>query len=434
MPSQWTSSTSQESNDLVVGSPQQTFEVENAGQSWSLTNPGGDNSTLRFELRPGDHWSSSAWTDPSTSERTEIADTTRYSPGTNIHLSYDFQVEPGAANDSQWVVLGQFHQDPGAVSPPFEIELIGEKMAITIAEGGSNYQTIWTDASNIVRGHNYHMDINVTFDLNGNGHLDVSRDGVQIVNYDGTLGTSGMETVYWKEGIYRHASNTTIAADYSNLSITTGDTPTTSGGAPPASIPAAANADGTSGADTLAGQADVANHIRGYEGNDSLVGGDRFNDINGNQGDDIIVGHSTVGDWLLGGQGQDNIDASASTGANILNGNLGSDTIIGGSGADSLRGGQGDDVIHAGTANDWVSGDLGNNTIYGGQGATTFHASAGHDYINGWHAGDHVQLDGGVTADATQVGADVHVALSNGGQMELLNTQLNSLQSGWLIS
>jgi beta-glucanase (GH16 family) len=214
-----------------------------------------------------------------------------------------------------------------------------------------------------------------------------------------------------------------------------------SDGSTPAASPAAQQAapaikelSGTTGDDVLNAQADTSNHVRGLAGNDSIVGGSQFNDINGNQGDDTIVGHSNVGDWLLGGQGQDSIDASASNGANIINGNIGADTLIGGSGADTLRGGQGDDVIHVGSGKAWVSGDLGNNTIYGGSGQDTFHASAGHDVVNGWHDGDLVQVDQGVTWNATQVNGDVHVAFSNGGEMDLVNTQLQSLHSGWIFN
>jgi hypothetical protein len=38
-----------------------TARVQNANQSWSLTMP--EASTLRFEFRPGDHWSSLGWSD-----------------------------------------------------------------------------------------------------------------------------------------------------------------------------------------------------------------------------------------------------------------------------------------------------------------------------------------------------------------------------------
>jgi beta-glucanase (GH16 family) len=191
---------------------------------------------------------------------------------------------------------------------------------------------------------------------------------------------------------------------------------------------------GGEGPDTLTGDAHGFNVLHGGAGDDSIAGGLGFNQVNGNAGDDTIVGHSAAGDWLLGGQGQDAIDASGSSGNNILNGNLGGDTLTGGSGSDTLRGGQGDDVLHAGSGNDWISGDLGNNTIAGGQGMDTFHAGAGHDVVAGWHAGDHIQVAAGVTYGVAQVNADVHVTFSNGGEMDLLNVQQSSLQNGWIVS
>jgi V8-like Glu-specific endopeptidase len=196
-----------------------------------------------------------------------------------------------------------------------------------------------------------------------------------------------------------------------------------------------ASLSGGSGDDTLVSpNANGPDTVFGGAGQDSIVGGQGFDQINGNTGDDTIVGRSATGDWLLGGQGQDSIDASASHGDNILNGNLGNDTLIGGAGADTLRGGQGDDVIHAGPGRAWISGDLGANTIFGGQGLDTLHAGPGHDVVNGWHAGDLVLVDAGVTFSVAQVGGDVHVLFSNGGEMDLIGVQQSSLQSGWIYT
>jgi Ca2+-binding RTX toxin-like protein len=213
-----------------------------------------------------------------------------------------------------------------------------------------------------------------------------------------------------------------------------------------------------SGDDSItADAASVDNYILGYDGddtidasaapqNDTLFGGagsDKiftgtgFNRVNGNTGDDTIVGYSKVGDWLSGGQGADTIDASHSTGHNIINGNLGNDTVQGGSGGDTLRGGRDDDVIVGGSGGDWISGDLGANTLTGGGGADTFHAGAGHDVVTDFNLaeGDRVMIDVGLGHKASQAGADVHIDLSNGGQMILQNTQLSSLgaESGWIV-
>ena len=48
--------------------------------------------------------------------------------------------------------------------------------------------------------------------------------------------------------------------------------------------------------------------------------------------------------------------------------------------------------------------------------------------------GDRVHVYGGVEHHAEQVGADVHVSIGGSGELVLQNTQLNSLQSGWIFS
>jgi serralysin len=194
---------------------------------------------------------------------------------------------------------------------------------------------------------------------------------------------------------------------------------------------------GGASADNLVGVMGADNHIRGADGADTIVGADRFNDINGNKGDDSIVGHSQVGDWLLGGQGNDQIDASASTGHNFLTGNLGADTVTGGNYGDTLRGGQGDDVVRGGSGADLIYGDLGVNTIAGGAGADTFHSGVGgaRDVIVDFHQaeGDRVQIDARFTYTVSQVDADVDIAVSNGEVIVLQNTNLQSLGDGWLV-
>jgi Ca2+-binding RTX toxin-like protein len=192
---------------------------------------------------------------------------------------------------------------------------------------------------------------------------------------------------------------------------------------------------GNGGADTLSA-GNGFNTLFGGDGDDLIQTGADHNVVNGNKGDDTVIGSSNIGDWLLGGQGNDLIDATASHGHNILNGNLGEDTIFAGVGGDSLRGGQGDDLITGGVGADWLSGDLGNNTLHGGAGADTFHAAAGHDVVDdfSYAEGDRVQVTGGVHYTATQVGADVHVDLDGGGELVLQHTTLANLPQDWIIA
>ena len=197
--------------------------VENADQSWSLTKP--NSSTLRFEVQPGDHFIGFSWNDVTMdggAERSEIEMFTHYPPDTQINISYGFTLEPGATNTASWMVLGQIHGLTGG-NPPFAVAMYGEHMTI-IARGPSNAENdVYKDPNPIQRGHQYQMNIQTTFGSDGNGTLKVWRDGVEIVNYTGPLGGGSGDYYYWKEGIYRAPGATnTIAADYSNLQITTG--------------------------------------------------------------------------------------------------------------------------------------------------------------------------------------------------------------------
>jgi len=220
---------------------------------------------------------------------------------------------------------------------------------------------------------------------------------------------------------------------------TDGD-PSTGGGAasaPVASSPAASSVlDGTAANDVLVGQADAENRLRGYGGDDRITGGKTFNNINGNAGADTIVGQSTVGDWLLGGQGADSIDASASSGRNIVNGNIGDDRVVGGSGADVLRGGQGNDFISGGAGDDWISGDRGSDTVAGGAGADTFHTrgGAGTMTVTDFNRaeGDQVRLAAGSTYHVSQQGANVAIDIDGGAHVILQKTQMSALSAGWI--
>ncbi len=118
-------------------------------------------------------------------------------------------IEPGAANTAQWVVAGQFHANDDWSPPPFAVELLGEKMTIVIryvspGEDDPTRLVVYEDDSNFKRGHYYNIDITVKFGVNGKGFLDVTRDGTQIVDYDGPIGYG--DGVYWKYGIDREDS------------------------------------------------------------------------------------------------------------------------------------------------------------------------------------------------------------------------------------
>jgi hypothetical protein len=184
-------------------------------------------NTLRFELRPGDHWSSPGWNDLSDNngaERTEIAFAPQYAEGIEINLSYKFMIESKAENTSsaavpRWLLLSQFHQHPANGPPPFAVEMSGEHMVIVIryrlpGQTASTERRVYYDPAPIQRGHNYSMNIQVNFDNRGNGYVNVWRDGIQLVSYGGPIGY-GSEQIYdWKEGVYRAPTTEMMAVRY----------------------------------------------------------------------------------------------------------------------------------------------------------------------------------------------------------------------------
>ncbi len=114
---------------------------------------------------------------------------------------------------------------------------------------------------------------------------------------------------------------------------------------------------GTAGSDYLYGYDDGTNRIAGLEGNDTLYGGAKDDQIDGGNGNDYLFG--LVGnDTLIGGAGDDNIEGGA--GNDILNGGIGNDAISGGAGNDTylFTKGDGSDKI---SEVDTASGNV--NTI-----------------------------------------------------------------------
>jgi Ca2+-binding RTX toxin-like protein len=103
-----------------------------------------------------------------------------------------------------------------------------------------------------------------------------------------------------------------------------------------------------------------------------------------------------------------------------------------------VRGGQGDDSLSGGAGDDWMSGDRGSDTISGGAGADIFNviADVGLDRVLDFNRaeGDRVKIEPGSTYTTAQVGADVVISVSGGGQMVLAGVQLSSLSGDWIFT
>ncbi|MCT0231094.1 hypothetical protein KQ306_09565 [Synechococcus sp. CS-1324] len=176
-----------------------------------------------------------------------------------------------------------------------------------------------------------------------------------------------------------------------------------------------------------------ADRLDGHSGDDTLLGGDGFD----NQLANILVGpgNSQIAGGLFGNGGNDYLDGG--NGNDFLDGGTGNDVLVGGTGNDTLNGGANDDLIYSsfrsgstvgsadaastgngGSGNDSLIAN-GKDTMFGGTGddllyastsnIATFYGDEGADTLIGRYAGD--ILIGG---------ADNDVLIGNGGNDYLL--------------
>ena len=334
-------------------------------KSWSFNSV--DNNTLRFEVRKGDQFSDSVWTDPIGVERAEMSDFARYSINQDISVEYKFMIEAGAKNTAKWVVVGQLHSAM-SVTPPVEIKFNGnDKMAISGKSGSSSnivYRDLYKDSQDIVRGHWYTMKMNIHFDPHGNGSADIWRDGVQIVDYNGALGYTDQTQTYWKEGVYRATAAETFAVNYKDLSIKTG------AGAFAATAQATPSATAQATLSATAGNK-VANWANG-----GLQGNSGNDDLQGTSGDDALSGYGGR-DKLAGIGGSDRLDGGTSQ-----------DTLLGGGGNDTLYGRTGNDRLEGGSDHDHLYGCGGADRLFGGNGDDKLNGGTGKDVLTGGSGAD----------------------------------------------
>jgi hypothetical protein len=179
-----------------------------------------DNNTVRCQVDRGDHatWDASC-------DFAGLSGPT-FATGSNVHLDYYFKVEAGADMTGNWVILGEVHNDDGALgratSPPLSIHCDKDHLGVVAIAGGSsmsNDQWMWpyNDPNKIERDRDYHMHVDVKFTKDG--YLKVTRDGEVLVDYRGNIGYGA--PTYWMPDIYRSASSETTAVVFSRMQVWT---------------------------------------------------------------------------------------------------------------------------------------------------------------------------------------------------------------------
>ena len=172
--------------------------------------------------------------------------------------------------------------------------------------------------------------------------------------------------------------------------------------------------------------------IYGGIGNDSIAGGDGADIILSGEGNDVNAGDNG-NDRIWAEGGRDTLDGG--TGVDFLAGGIGDDSLTGGIGTDYLAGEAGDDTLDGSTDRDLaLAGGAGNDRLIGGAEGDTFFGQAGADtfvirdgvnWIMDFDVSDRFIIGmnlAQVQDAATQLGAHLHVALANGGDLYLANT------------
>jgi Ca2+-binding RTX toxin-like protein len=167
--------------------------------------------------------------------------------------------------------------------------------------------------------------------------------------------------------------------------------------------------DAREGDDTIQGGTG-SDTLIGGEGNDSLSGGDQNDHLQGDAGNDTLSGGAsndvlrggTQEDLLYGDSGHDQLygDAGFDTlyggnGNDTLSGGGQSDNLFGGSGNDSMLGGDGNDLMQGESGADRMFGDQGNDTLWGGIDDDVMRGGTQEDFLYGEDGDDYLYGDAG---------------------------------------
>jgi Polysaccharide lyase len=259
-------------------------------------NPTAD--VYRFEVRDGDHFSSSRFTDVAGSERSEISQSLRQSiSGAANYASskWSFMIEPGQANTAKWMSLGQFHSGMNK-SGPFDFGLRGDDKLSFVIRSGAGEKEIELPA-NVQRGKWYDIKVDLHFGPGGGGYVKVWLDGQQVVNHSGAVGYTDQSTTHWNMGVYRSspAGNETIAYNVKGFDLAYGSSaaaashgaPTGSGASTPIPAPTPAPTPEPTPAPT---EPSTISTINGTSGNDIFTGTSVAEKIVGKGGMDLLTG------------------------------------------------------------------------------------------------------------------------------------------------
>ena len=187
----------------------QQWFAENANKAWSLTKT--DNYTFRVEVRPND-----LWADDGTS-RSELQSARTIPVGSEFSTEFYFTVEPGVMGSMAWRGVAQIHDG----SPFVSLSIHNDIINVLINQTGGGGDPSLEKTIPLQRGHRYKARIQLRKSQSSNGYLKVFIDDVQIIQYDGVLG-SGSGGGSLKIGVYQgwpENLKSPIAVVYDHLAL-----------------------------------------------------------------------------------------------------------------------------------------------------------------------------------------------------------------------
>jgi hypothetical protein len=199
------------------------FRQQNVGAAWSYAFANGQH---RYEVREGDLFAVA-----DIFQRDEVYDSiNKLDIGKKYQLAFKFMLEPGQANSASWLLITQMQStfDAGEAghSPPFALELYGEKLRVVTrvssAAISTEADTVYTrhyESPALARGQWYDVKVQIVFGPFSNGRLKVWIDNAQKVDFAGALGFNDVAGAYVKQGIYRSAAKETMAVSIRDLDL-----------------------------------------------------------------------------------------------------------------------------------------------------------------------------------------------------------------------
>lgn len=195
-----------------------TVGNDNANKSWSIVKR--DDYTLRFEVRQGDRYSSSGWTDPSTCNRSEISYDKRWPANVETSWGATVTVAAGPISTASWFGFAQLHTVSDNPSCPVVVQLEQntDKLQIVVQSPTNSWNRIYLAPQKIVRGKPMSILVKAKMNPSGGGYCRAWLDGTQIVDWSGAIGGNNTD-YYWKCGAYRQNVAETMQLDLNHIDV-----------------------------------------------------------------------------------------------------------------------------------------------------------------------------------------------------------------------